>query len=103
MIFDSAALLTGKSREEYEAASREVSTGVRVLHPWDDSTAAALMINHRSNGDRMNGIGQAAQRTSDELVAADGALASVNDILGRAREIATQFANDSYSPADRDA
>lgn len=101
MIFESAALRTGQSREEVENASREVSTGVRVQHPWDDPTAAALLVNHRANGERMAGIGQAAQRTSDELVAADGALSTVNDLLGRARELATQFSNDTYSAADR--
>ena len=49
----------------------------------------------------MNAINQNASRAGDEVDAADSALQSLSDVLARARELAVQMGNDSYSAADR--
>lgn len=103
MIFDNAALRSGKARDEVEAASREASTGVRVLHPWDDPGAAAQVIGQRAHGDRMQAIGDVADKAVNELNSADGALQQMNDVMNRARELAVQFSNDTYSAPERAA
>lgn len=103
MIFERAAALSGRAREEAEAAAIAASTGVRVRHPGDDPTAAGLLVTHRTASQRLAAIEQVADRAADELSAADGALGGVNDVLIRARELAIQFANGTYSAADRAA
>lgn len=103
MIFEGASQRSGKARDEVEAATREVSTGVRVQHPWDDPAAAAAVITHRNNATRAQAIADVAARASNELNAADQALGGMNDVLARARELAVQFSNDTYSAAERAA
>lgn len=101
MIYEGANKRSGRAREELEAATREASTGIRVHRPWDDPGAAAQMIGHKANADRMEAIRQNAERATSELNAADGALDGMNMILDRARQLAVQFANDTYSATER--
>jgi flagellar hook-associated protein 3 FlgL len=103
MIFDGANQRSGRARDSVESATREASTGVRVQHPWDDPGAAAQVISFRSGSDRMDAIGKTAQNAIGELNAADGALGEMNNVLGRARELALQFSNDTYSAQERAA
>jgi flagellar hook-associated protein 3 FlgL len=103
MIFEGANKHSSRAREEVQDAGREASTGIRVQHPWDDPAASSAVINLRSSAKRMETIGDMAQRASDELNAADQALDGMNFVLSRARELAVQFKNDTYAPADRAA
>jgi flagellar hook-associated protein 3 FlgL len=103
MLFDSASLLSGRARDNVEEASQEVSTGVRVQHPWDDPGAAAAVIGQKAHADRMQAIGKLADQASDELNAADDALGQLDNVLNRAQQLATQFANDTYSASERAA
>jgi flagellar hook-associated protein 3 FlgL len=101
MIFQNAAANAAKSRDRAQTALEQVSTGMRVVHPGDDPTVAALMVRGQQTIDRMNAINQNASRAGDEVDAADSALQSLSDVLARARELAVQMGNDSYSAADR--
>ena len=101
MIFQNAAASAAKSRDRAQTALEQVSTGMRVVHPGDDPTVAALMVRGQQTIDRMNAINQNASRAGDEVDAADSALQSLSDVLARARELAVQMGNDSYSAADR--
>jgi flagellar hook-associated protein 3 FlgL len=103
MIFDGASKRSGRARDEVMTAANEASTGIRVTHPWDDPGAAAAVIGHRAGASRMEAVGEIAQRASGELNAADGALGAMNEVLSRARELAVQFSNDSYSADERAA
>jgi flagellar hook-associated protein 3 FlgL len=103
MIFDAAATNSGRARSDEELAASQASTGLRVQHPWDDPAAAGLTVKHDYNADRFAAIGQGVQRASDELNAVDGALTSLNNTLSRARQLAVQLSNDTYSAADRSA
>lgn len=101
MIFDAATLNATKSRDRAQAAMEEVSTGMRVQHPGDDPAVAAAMVRGGQAVDRLNAINQNAGRASDEANAADDALQSLANVLSRARELAVQMGNDTYSAADR--
>jgi flagellar hook-associated protein 3 FlgL len=101
MIFQNAAANAAKSRDRAQTALEQVSTGMRVVHPGDDPTVAALMVRGQQTIDRMNAINQNASRAGDEVDGADSALQSLSDVLARARELAVQMGNDSYSAADR--
>jgi flagellar hook-associated protein 3 FlgL len=101
MIFQNAATNAAKSRDRAQTALEQVSTGMRVVHPGDDPTVAALMVRGQQTVDRMNAISQNASRAGDEVDAADSALQSLSDVLARARELAVQMGNDSYSATDR--
>jgi flagellar hook-associated protein 3 FlgL len=103
MIFDGANTRSARSRENLDDATREMSTGLRVQHPWDDPSAAAGIIRLKSTSDRAQAIGDVASRTVSELNAADDALSGMNDVLDRARELAVQFANDTNSGSERAA
>jgi len=101
MIFDNAAANAAKSRDRAQTAMGQLSSGMRVVHPGDDPTVAALMVRGQQTTDRMNAISQNASRAGSEVDAADSALQSLSDVLARARELAVQMGNDSYSAADR--
>jgi flagellar hook-associated protein 3 FlgL len=101
MIFDNAAANAAKSRDRAQTAMEQLSTGMRVIHPGDDPTVAALMVRGQQTTDRMNAISQNASRAGSEVDGADSALQSLSDVLARARELAVQMGNDSYSATDR--
>ncbi len=101
MIFENAAASAAKSRERAQTAMDQLSSGMRVVHPGDDPTAAALMVRGQQTIDRMSAISQNASRAGDEVDSADSALQSLTDVLARARELTVQMGNDSYSAADR--
>jgi flagellar hook-associated protein 3 FlgL len=101
MMFDTATLNAAKSRDRAQEAMEEVSTGMRVQHPGDDPAVAAAMVRGRQVVDRMDAINQNAGRAGDEVNAADDALQSLATVLARARELAVQMGNDTYSATDR--
>jgi len=101
MMFDTATLNAARSRDRAQEAMEEVSTGMRVQHPGDDPAVAAAMVRGRQVVDRMDAINQNAGRAGDEVDAADQALQSLATVLSRARELALQLGNDTYSATDR--
>jgi flagellar hook-associated protein 3 FlgL len=101
MMFESAALNAQRSRDRAQAATEEVSTGMRVVHPGDDPGVAAMIISSRQATDRLDASGKNAARANDETDGADGALQSLGNVLARARELAVQLGSDTNSPTDR--
>ena len=101
MMFDAATLNAAKSRDRAQSAMEEVSTGMRVVHPGDDPAVAAAMVRGQQTVDRLNAINQNASRATDEVDAADASLQGLSNVLARARELAVQMGNDTYSAADR--
>jgi flagellar hook-associated protein 3 FlgL len=101
MMYDTATLNAAKSRDKAQTAMEQLSTGMRVVHPGDDPAVAAAMVRGQQAVDRMNAINQNAGRASDEVGAADDALQAMGNVLARAKELAVQLGNDTYSAADR--
>ena len=101
MTFDRGGNRTGASRARLEEAISQASSGLKVQHPWDEPAATAPVVAHRLSIQRFESIHQLASRAGDELVAADNALGAIGDAISRARELAVQRSNDTYSAADR--
>ncbi|HVE86673.1 MAG TPA: flagellar hook-associated protein FlgL [Myxococcales bacterium] len=102
-IYDAAQSSIARARERHARATAVTSTGSRLQHPGDDPAAAGLVATHSVEEARFQSISDGAARASDELAAADGALGSLTDALSRARELAVQLANATYSAAERTA
>ncbi|MFZ5444149.1 MAG: flagellin [Myxococcota bacterium] len=90
-----------RARLENVEAGDQVSSGKRVEHPWDDSGAAGMLVRHEQEAGRQGGIFTASQRASEELSVVDGAMDQVTTTLTRAKELAVQFANDTYGANER--
>lgn len=103
LMFTSAARHSMAARARHQQAADVMATGKRVTHPWEDPAAAALVARHRASENTWKAVGEVAGRASDELGAADAALDDLHVIFVRARELAVQLANGSYSAADRSA
>jgi flagellar hook-associated protein 3 FlgL len=101
MIFDRAAQAAAQARDRLEQATDQTSTGLRVVHPGDDPTAAGLAVTHHQHQAREEAILSATGRANDEISSADGALDNLTNLVSRARELAVQLSNASYSADER--
>ncbi len=99
MRLGSALSSLSSLRSQHLRATREASTGLRVLAPSDDPAAAARLTRIQ----RMQSDGEAISRSlvmgRVDLELAEGTLASSADLMKRAKELAMTAANDSL-PAD---
>src|SRR5688572_22838799 len=101
MIFDRATTQTGRAQSRLTDMVNENASGLKLEHAWDDPAGVAPVVAHRLAVKRFQTIEKVAGRTSDELVAADNALSGVSEALNRARVLAVQLANPTYSAEDR--
>jgi flagellar hook-associated protein 3 FlgL len=101
LIFDNATRDTARARTAATDASSVASTGTRINHPSDDPAAAGMISAFQMSGARFAAIGQAAGLASNELSTADGALDSIATAVSRARELAMQFSNSTYTASQR--
>jgi len=80
----------------------KLSSGYRINRAADD--AAGLSISEKMRA-QIRGMSQAARNAQDGvslIQTAEGALQTVNDILVRIKELATQSANGTYNDTDRE-
>ena len=101
MIFDRATTQTSRAQARLQDAVNENASGLKLEHAWDDPAGVAPVVAHRLAVKRFQAIEKVAGRTSDELVAADNALGGVAEVLTRARVLAVQLANPTFSGPDR--
>lgn len=101
MLYEAAQAQTASARDRVHQATERFTTGQRVVHPADDPAAASIIVSHRAAIERYETIDRAVERADEELQIADGALQSSSALLARARELAVQFGNDSYSASQR--
>lgn len=99
-IFESGKVAAAEARERHAAAVDKASTGLAMEHPWD-SADAARVAREKIAVAQAGAIATVAERSSEELNAVDGALASVVDTLTSAAELAVQMANGTYNAEDR--
>ncbi len=90
-----------RARADSTEAGDRVSSGKRIEHPWDASGDAGMVVRHQQESGRQDGIFNASGRASQELGVVDGAMDQVTTTLTRAKELAVQMANDTYSANDR--
>ena len=101
LVFQQATSDLAAARTRAENAQHVASTGLRVEQPGDDPAAAGALAAAPLAQARYTAIGAAAGLASDELQSAGGALDTVGTALSRARELAVQLANGTYSASDR--
>jgi flagellar hook-associated protein 3 FlgL len=101
LVFHTATLETGRARDAAQQAQELVSRGTRIQHPGDDPAGSGLMVTFNMSSERFAAISSAAAAASDELSAADGALDGIGTALSRARELAVQLSNSTYSAEQR--
>lgn len=101
MTFDRASVGVGRNQQKVARASQELSTGLRVNHPWDDPAAAGRLVEGQADVARLKGWAGTAGRASDELNSTDSALDDLANLVSRARELAVQMSNGTYSAQDR--
>jgi flagellin-like hook-associated protein FlgL len=82
--------------------SNEVSSGLRVANPGDSSRSATIS-QQRDSVLRIENYAQRVENARSTILAQDNAVNSVNDRMTRLKEIATQAANESLSPENRQA
>lgn len=93
----------GVSSDRMALAMKRLSSGFRINSAADD--AAGLGISERMRG-QIRSLEQANRNVQDGismLQVAEAALETVHSILHRARELAVQYNNDTYSWTDKDA
>jgi len=100
-MYSMASARLMSARSESVAAGEEVSSGLKVVHPWDDPGAAGMIARQAADQVRQNAISDTATRASGELAAADSSMDLVTNALTRAHELAVQLASDTYSASDR--
>jgi flagellar hook-associated protein 3 FlgL len=101
MLFEAQGQQIAAAREKMLEAQARVTTGVRVNHPGEDPAAAGVIVSHRMALERFDTIDQTIARAAEEAEVADGALQEVSTLIARARELAVQLGNDSYSNIER--
>lgn len=100
-MFDHGSHQLEQSRSMHAKARNELSSGMRVEHPWEDPAAAGLAVSHDAEGRTHGAVGTALQRASSEIDSMDSGLGDIIEALSRARELAVQLSNDSYSAEGR--
>lgn len=96
-----SALRTYRSSAKTSAAItknlEKLSSGCRINRSADDASGLAVSERMRANISELNRCHRNAAEGLDLAKTADGALAEVNDMLCRARELCVQAANGTYS------
>ena len=90
-----------QQQERVNTLSQQISSGSRINQPSDDPVSAQQVLN-------LKGLMSATDQYSRNIVTGttwlnqmDSTMGNMNNLLVRARELATQMANASYSASDR--
>ena len=100
-LVDMSTAATQKNQAKVAELADETSTGMRVGKPSDDPVAWLTAQRAHVRQTLSDGAGKAVDSGHDRLVATDGALSQLSDILSRVRVLAVQGANDTLSAGDR--
>ena len=85
------------------ARTQEVlASGKRILNPSDDPVASAQIQNIKSELTRIETLQKNISHATRELAMVEDSIASIENMLMRARELAVRGANDSLSPQDKE-
>jgi len=95
--------LLGSTSENLNKVFEKLSSGQRINRASDDAAGLAIASSLKNNARIASVAMRNAQDGISSVVVADGALASMNNILGRLAELAQQASNGSYSPVQRSA
>jgi flagellar hook-associated protein 3 FlgL len=100
-------MVTGTTLNDINAAlaalqrsSAELSSGKRILEPSDDPYGASRVIDLESQLGGLSSFATSAQDGVAWTQTATGALANINEVVQRVRELLVQASNGTYNPGD---
>ncbi len=100
-IYQNATMHTNNARGRFVGASDRLSSGMRITHPGEDPIAASRAAQQQTAVMQIEAISRNIEHSLGEVGVADATLGNVTELITRARELAVQLANDSYSTTDR--
>lgn len=103
VLYQNSTARLNSTRSRWARAQEIAQSGIRVNKPSDDPYAAARAVRESHTQRSADAVAKIATAASTRIQGADTALQSVNDLLSRARELATQGANSTLSPENRAA
>ena len=89
-----------RNRENVNRYSQEVSTGVAVNTPGDTNVAGTISL-YKETLDKVDGFRKRIESVKSALTFQDDVMNQMNEILIRAKEVASQAANETNTPAVR--
>ena len=87
--------------QRFASSTERLSTGLRLTRAATDAAGSALATKHQAQTLGWNRAQQNIQDGFSLAQVADTTFATLNDLVGRIRELATQSANGVYSDAER--
>ncbi|GBC93797.1 Flagellar hook-associated protein 3 [bacterium HR15] len=93
----------GQASDRLSLWQRRVSTGRRIEQPSDDPVGSVHALAIRQSLQQIEGYGRNIREARLFLQATEQALADIGALLGEARQIVTQGANDTIDADARDA
>jgi flagellin len=95
--------ILGSTADNLNKVFEKLSSGQRINRASDDAAGLAIASSLKNNSRIATVAMRNAQDGISSVAVADGALASMTQILGRLAELATQGSNGSYSATQRSA
>jgi flagellar hook-associated protein 3 FlgL len=101
LYFDRSTQQLGNVQANLSKVQEQMSTGLQIVKPSDSPDKAALVTRIESELARQTSYQDTLKAVNVRLTAQETALTNTSDVLSRVKELATQAANDTLSPADR--
>ena len=101
LLKDTALMGIARNSAEVSRLNAQISSGKRVLSPADDAIAYARAKDLHAVDKATTQYQTNIDRANERLSVADTTMASMEDLLGRAKEIALDQANPTYDASQR--
>jgi len=93
--------MLNQQQERVNTLQQQVSSGSRINAPSDDPVSAQQVLNLKGLLAATDQYSRNIQTGTTWLNQMDSSMSNMNNVLTRAKELATQMANGSYSAGDR--
>lgn len=101
LYFDRATQQLGDVQGELAKTQEQLSTGKQIVKPSDSPDKASLVTRLESELARQANYQSTLKSVNTRLQSEETVLKNTSDVMVRMKELATQAANDTLSPADR--
>jgi flagellar hook-associated protein 3 FlgL len=101
LYFDRATQQLGDVQGELAKTQEQLSTGKQIVKPSDSPDKASLVTRLESELARQANYQNTLKSVNTRLQSEETVLKNTSDVMVRIKELATQAANDTLSPADR--
>lgn len=101
LYFDRATQQLGDVQGELAKTQEQLSIGKQIVKPSDSPDKASLVTRLESELSRQSNYQNTLKSVNTRLQSEETVLKNTSDVMVRMKELATQAANDTLSPADR--